>query len=231
MPLHDWTEQQIMPLWENLHDCWLYHLFAAIRPQLPDGYRVYLGSYSRIGLASAVRPDIGVAQPSEPPTPVTGATYILDPDEETTVATIEPWKTVYVQYRGMMVAAVEVISPRNKDRPSTRVESAARYAGYLQGGIHLLLIDLINRPIGFSFADAVEADIRYPNPVSLTPPFAAVYRVGEPTNPGSMVAVWRRTMVVGSPLPTLPIPLTVHNAVAIDLDATYMRAAADSYLT
>jgi hypothetical protein len=37
-------------------------------------------------------------------------------------------------------------------------------------------------------------------------------------------------MTVGQPLPTIPLPLTVHEAVAVDLETTYAAAAADAYL-
>jgi hypothetical protein len=45
-----------------------------------------------------------------------------------------------------------------------------------------------------------------------------------------MLAIWRRPLVVGAPLPTLPLPLGVDRDVTVDLESTYMRAAADAYL-
>jgi hypothetical protein len=233
MPLHDWANED---WWENFHDFWIFRLAEHIHPLLPEGYRVYIGSYSRVGLALAARPDLGVAAPVRmAPTNGTGkapASIELAPDEEVTVGTIEPQKALYVQYRGMMVAAVEIVSPRNKDRASGRAEAVARYAGYLHGQIHLMLLDLLPRPEGFSFSDAIAAELKIPNQPHLAPPCAVVYRVGEPAAVGgSQLAVWRRPLTVGQPLPTLPLPLSLDRYVRVDLEATYTRAAADAYLT
>ncbi len=60
---------------------------------------------------------------------------------------------------------------------------------------------------------------------------AVGYRVGEPApDGGRFLAVWRRALEVGAPLPALPLPLAPDRAVALDLEQTYMRAAADAYL-
>jgi hypothetical protein len=47
---------------------------------------------------------------------------------------------------------------------------------------------------------------------------------------GSLVGVWRRPLQVGQPLPTLPLPLNVHQSVAVDLEQAYQRAAERAYL-
>ena len=46
-----------------------------------------------------------------------------------------------------------------------------------------------------------------------------------------MIDIWRRPLAGGRPLPSLPLPITMDAAVAVDLEQTYMRAAADAYLT
>jgi hypothetical protein len=40
-----------------------------------------------------------------------------------------------------------------------------------------------------------------------------------------------RPLAVGKPLPTMPLPLTVHLGMPVDLEATYSRAADDAYLS
>jgi hypothetical protein len=129
-----------------------------------------------------------------------------------------------------LVAAVELISPRNKDRSSARACYLACYLGYLQEGAHLLLVDVHRRPIHFSFAEALEAELH----IALSPlpaPLAASYRVGEPAPEGGrLIAIWRRSLRRGEPLPFMPLPLNVHTALHVDLEATYAMAAADAYL-
>ena len=47
---------------------------------------------------------------------------------------------------------------------------------------------------------------------------------------GSLMGLWRRQLQVGQPLPTLPLPLSVHQSVTVDLEETYKRAAQRAYL-
>jgi hypothetical protein len=61
---------------------------------------------------------------------------------------------------------------------------------------------------------------------------AVSYRVGEPAATGGrLLAIWRRPLTAGAALPTIPLPLTPEQAVALDLDYTYTQAATDAYLT
>jgi hypothetical protein len=137
---------------------------------------------------------------------------------------------LYVAYRGRLVAALELISPRNKDRPSARASYLHRYLSYLQEGAHLLLVDVHRRPLTFSFADALERELQVSSP-ALSPPLAAAYRVGEPApHGGRFVALWHYALTVGQPLPKMPLPLTVQTAIPVDLEETYQRAADDAYL-
>jgi len=48
---------------------------------------------------------------------------------------------------------------------------------------------------------------------------------------GRLLAIWRFPLKVGGVLPTVPLPLAVDLSVAVNLDATYARAAADAYLS
>lgn len=62
-------------------------------------------------------------------------------------------------------------------------------------------------------------------------PFAVSYRVDGPAPEGGrFLAVWRRPLTVGEPLPTLPLPLAGFDSVSVDLEGTYRRAAAMAYL-
>ena len=154
-----------------------------------------------------------------------------EPDEEIAVATLDPETAVYVERQGRLIAAVELISPRNKDRPIARSAYLARYLGYLLEGAHLVLIDVHRRPAGFSFADHIATELHLQQP-SVLPPMAVSYRVGEPAATGGrLLAIWRRPMTVGDTLPAIPLPLTPEQEVTLDLDQTYAKAAEDAYQT
>src|SRR5205823_393941 len=44
---------------------------------------------------------------------------------------------------GRLVAAVELVSPDNKDRPSHRAAFAAKCAAYLQQGVSVVVVDIV----------------------------------------------------------------------------------------
>ena len=146
---------------------------------------------------------------------------------------LDPQLAVHIDFHGQLIAAIELVSPRNKDRADAKETYAHRYLVYLRLGVHLLLVDVLPRPKGFSFSDLITTSLGLALP-PLPPPFAAAYRVGEVVpvgeDLGSLVGLWRRPLQVGQPLPALPLPLSVHRAVVIDLEETYQRAAKRAYL-
>src|SRR5262249_26576892 len=229
MLLHDWTER---PGWEGMHALWLTELLRWVKPRLPEGYRVYIGSIPTVAVGAPEHPDVSVRQWPEDSapaaTPATAAA--LEPDEEVVVATLDPSKAMYVELRGRLVAAVELVSPRNKDRLVARDTYLTRYLGYLLEGVHLLLVDVHRRPLNFSFADRIAQELQVRD-AACPPPAALGYRVGEPAATGGRhLAIWRRPLAVGTPLPEVSLPLAVRLVVPVNLEKTYMSAAADAYL-
>lgn len=231
MPLHDWGDRSG---WEGLHHLWIAGLLHWIRPRLPAGYRAYIGSAPLLAIgAPPGRPGLSVwdwpgvsVSPRESTTAARGS----EPDVEVAVAAIDPGSALLVERQGRLVAAVELISPRNKDRPMAREAYLARYLGYLMEAVNLVMIDLHPRPFGFSFADRIAEALSLGRP-PCPPPLAISYRVGEPAATGGrFLAIWTRPLAVGKVLPTLPLPLSVEEEVPIDLEGTYNRAAADVYL-
>jgi len=234
MPLHDWTDERG---WDSIHPVWLTYLLEYVQERLPEGYKAFLGGVPSLTVdVGAGRPDISVRQwgPESAAEPAPGGTGVLEPDLEATVAfRLTPQRAVHVDFHGQLIAALELVSPRNKDRADAKEAYANRYLGYLRLGVHLLLVDVLPRPKDFSFADVITTGLGMSLP-PLPPPFAAAFRVGEAVpvggDVGSLVGLWRRTLLVGQALPMLPLPLSVHKAVPIDLEETYRRAAMRAYL-
>jgi hypothetical protein len=234
MPLHDWAE---LSGWEGMHLLWMSELLRHVKDRLPDGLRAYLRTGPAVAVgAPQLRPDISVREHNASPQamaagPATGSTS-TEPDLEVGVAALDPAPALFVERNGRLVAAIELVSPRNKDRQVTRATYLSRYAGYLIEGVHLLLVDVHRRPAGFSFADGIAAELQMPADHPLPPPMAVSYRIGEPAaSGGRLLAIWRRPLTIGAPLPSLPLALNTDEAIEIDLEQTYMRAAADAYLT
>ncbi len=239
MPLHDWNE---LTDWETVHTYWIAELGRWLKPRLPTGYRVSLATVPVLVVAPVpVHPDLSVRHQPTPvaPSPGDGTNQVTSvdladwaPDQEVALATIDPARAVHVLHGGNLIAVIELISPRNEDRPETRRTTTDRFIGYLTHGIHLLMVDVHRRPAGFSFADDLAAALQFTAP-AVPAPCTVSYRMGGPApqaGAGQLLAMWRRPLTVGAPLPTLPLPLTRDTAVLVDLEQTYTHAAADAYL-
>jgi hypothetical protein len=234
MPLHDWTDERG---WDSVHPVWLTYLVEWIRPRLPEGYKAFLGGVPALTVVSANgKPDVSVRQWGPKPTAetVAGSTGVFEPDLEVSVAIpLDPQPAVHIDFHGQLIAAIEIVSPRNKDHSAAKETYANRYLGYLRLGVHLMLVDVLPRPRGFSFSDAITGALGL-ELTPLPPPFVAAYRVGEVVpvgdDMGSLVGLVRLPLQVVQPLPALPLPLNVHDAVVIDLEETYHRAAKMAYL-
>lgn len=231
MPLHDWKDDRG---WNNVHLIWLAQLLDWVQPRLPAGYRAYLGSVPTLTIDTpADRSDLSIRQWT-PSGQETGrslpAVSDIEPDQEAIATfTLDPQQALHIDLDGKLVAALELVSPRNKERPAARERYLGRYVAYLHQGIHLLLIDVLPRPVGFSFADALASNlgiVQPPCPV----PCAASYRVGESVPDGTLVAQWCRPLQVGKPLPTIPLALTAKQNILMDLEYTYQETARRAYL-
>ena len=234
MPLHDWSNAAG---WDGVHNIWIVELLRWIKPRLPEGYRAYIGSTlaltvgaadeklrcCRPALASRRRPNhLHQHQPRRLSRAGRGSCYCLSILET----------AVYVATHNRMVAALELVSPRNKDRPTSKAFYLAHgYLGYLHEGAHLLLVDVHRRPTNFSFADALASEMRIQRP-ALPAPLAVSYQAGNPAaNGGRLVGIWQQPLHVGADLPRMPLPLATQCNIPIDLEATYRAAAADVYLS
>lgn len=231
MPLHDWRDERG---WDGVHLIWLTELLDWIQPRLPEGYRAYVGAVLALTLeAGGGRPDVTVRGWQERPTATSSGT-LLTPDREAVATfTLDPQRALHVDWHGQLVAAIELISPRNKDRLDAQARYTRRYAGYLRQGVNLMLVDVFARPSGFSFADTLSADLGL-GEVPLPAPHAVSYRVGSPVpngdEMGTAMSIWSRSLAIGQSLPELPLALDTE-AVVIDLESTYHEAARRVYLT
>jgi hypothetical protein len=230
MPLHDWKDDRG---WESMHLVWLAQLLDWVQPLLPEGFRAYLGSVPALTIdAPNGRPDVGVRQwqPAVANKPQQSVQTRIQPDQEAVASfTLDPHRALHIDLHGQLVSAIEVISPRNKDRPSARDRYLARYVGYLSQGVHLMLIDALPRPAGFSFPDALAASLGFAQR-ACPAPCAVSYRVGEPVPEGTILALWLRSLEVGQPLPIVPLALDGEREIQINLEHTYQEAARRVYL-
>ena len=124
MPLHDWTDR---PGWEGMRHLWITELLRWVKRRLPSGYRV--SSVRRRSWRSEHR---WAVRTSESMTGQTSRAVENVPHREASsstedlvrtghragrIATLDPVHRAVGEKQGRLIAAIELISPRNKDRP------------------------------------------------------------------------------------------------------------------
>jgi hypothetical protein len=204
-----------------------------LSPLLPEDYtaepRVHLGSYFEIdvcayeddepkGLEYSSRQDSGgVATATRaPPQPTFTADADLTEQYEYEVL-------VYDQSRGRtLVAAVEIVSPANKDRPENRRAFVTKCAAMLQKGVCVSIVDLVTTRQFNLYAELL-AFIDRPDPAFASNP-PSVYAVTcrcRKDGRASKFESWAYPLAVGQPLPNLPIWLSDELNVWLELEASY----------
>src|SRR5258708_32319591 len=147
MPLHDWTDERG---WDSVHPLWLTYLVEWVRPRLPEGYKAFLGGVPALTVATGNgKPDVSVRQWEPRPTAeaVAADTAVLEPDLEASGAfRLDPQLAVHVDFHGQLIAAIEVVSPRNKDRVGAKETDSNRHPGHPPLGLHLRLVPVWPRP-------------------------------------------------------------------------------------
>src|SRR4051794_1985024 len=130
-----------------------------------------------------------------------------------------------------VVAVVELVSPRNKDRPEARRAFAAKCATYLQRRIGLVVIDVVTERLA-NLHDELVALLGQPEHFALPAEvllYAVAYRPSR-QDTGDQIECWPYPLAVGQELPTVPLALRGGPTLPLDLEETYAETRARSRL-
>jgi hypothetical protein len=123
------------------------------------------------------------------------------------------------------VAAVEIVSPANKDRPESRQLFVAKCAALLRKGVCVSIVDLVTIRHANLYVDLLSL-INCADPAFATdpPPIYAVTCRRRIVNRMSRIETWSHRLNVGESLPSLPVWLNENYSVSLDLEASYEQA-------
>src|SRR4051794_25965678 len=158
MPLRDHFRPPLddMRHWEGLHGGWPMMIVASLRAKLPGRYfaepRVHSGASAEIDVATFENEGEGVLAAKDDNGTAGGiATATWAPPRPTlTVSTDLPAQDVYEvrvydeKRHCRLVAAVEIVSPANKDRSEQRRTFVAKCAGLLlRERVSVVIVDVV----------------------------------------------------------------------------------------
>ncbi len=231
MPLRDHFSPPVddSHAWNELHAGWpmmiVQHLFRI----LPEGFvaapSVYLGAEYEIDIGvlegqngpSTVVQGAGLATAVAPSPTLTIETDISDQDEYEV--------RIYDARRGRrLVAAIELVSPRNKDRPESRRAFVGKVAALLQDEICVSIVDLVSIRHYSLYADLLEFIGKSDPSLGMVPPhlYAVTLRARKRLpRTKSKLDLWHYPMFVNQVLPILPIWLEPELRVLLPIEDSY----------
>jgi hypothetical protein len=237
MPLLDHFHPPLQPHhhWESFHSNWATRLADALNDQwLPPEFiaeeYTHAGSRLEIDVASFEQEPTEVGrQPQHHLTATLTPSAWSPPVAPYTIPAVFPDTfevRVFSTTSGLtLVAAIELISPGNKDRPEARRAFATKCASYLYQGISLSIIDIVTNRQANLHNDTMRlmaADARYELPAEVNL-YAVAYRPVLRRDQAE-IDFWPATCALGMPLPTMPLRLTGDIFVPIDFETSYHEA-------
>jgi hypothetical protein len=127
-----------------------------------------------------------------------------------------------------LAATIELVSPRNKDRPRARLAFAVKCVGYLQQGSSVVVVDTVTtRRADLNTAILSLLGVEASAPVAPLSLSAVAYRAVGREEETQQLLVWPALLVLGQPLPNLPLWIAPDFSVPLDLEASYQATCAN----
>jgi hypothetical protein len=222
--------------WMGFHSTWATAMAQQLnRELLPEDYyaipNVQLGGQVEIDVATLKG---GIASPDAAAGSGPGgvATAVWAPPKPSIVlpvdfGDIDVFEVQVLRDFGgpQLRAAVELVSPANKDRPGQRRAFAIKCASYLQRGVSVVVIDVVTERTADLHAELMQMlNLAQPTP-SRSPSnlYAVAYRTAL-SNGGTppRLEAWPEPLRLNGPLPTLPLWIDVDLPVPLQLEESYL---------
>jgi Protein of unknown function (DUF4058) len=232
MPLRDHFRPPVSSRssWEGFHGGWPMAMVQKLSPLLPENFtaepRVHLGSYFEIDVCAYEANGAKVSAAEESGGVATATKIAPEPTLAVNVDLAEQYEyevLVFDESRNRrLVAAVEIVSPANKDRPENRRAFVIKCASLLQQGVCVSMVDLVTIRDFNLYTDLLEllnqSDRHFmPSP----PPVYAVTCRYRKIGGRTRLETWAHPLMIGEALPSLPIWLSNEVNISLDLEASY----------
>ncbi len=236
MPLRDHFHPPLLDRrpWESFHATWAGSLADALNAGgLPRGYL----ALEHVRAGAAVEIDVGTFGPADAgvsangpggtaPMPRTvwmpAAAPVVLPAVFPPSCTVE---IVSTEGGRSLAAAIELVSPANKDRERKRRVFAAKCATYLSRGVGLIVVDVVTSRSGNMHNELGRLIDWEPGRLMADDPplYAVAYRPLRREG-SDLIEAWPTRLALGEALPTLPLSLEAELCVKVDLEAAYTDA-------
>jgi hypothetical protein len=245
MPLRDHFRPPVSKKssWEGFHAMWPTSIVQQLRKLLPPGYvaepRVHLGTLMEIDLGaleSGETARVGVSNGNGNGGAATAAWTSTLP--AVAVDTEPPDEYEYEvrvfdeERERQLVAAIEFVSPANKDRPESREAFVAKCAALLRKGVAVSIVDIVTIRC-FNLYAQLMSFVGHPDPSMNAdgPPIYSASSRWVTRGTRARLEAWPQVLTIGQPLPTLPLWLADALVIPLDLEPSYEQACHDLWIS
>lgn len=233
MPLRDHFRSPVNDKhhWSEVHGGWPMEIVRTLFDLLPPGFQ----AAPKVTLGSPFEVDVSTTEDDQRP-PITeevgGGTATLTASDPT--LTVQADLSEFDEYEvrvydsnrmRTLVAAVEIVSPANKDRPAAREQFVGKVAALLRQDVCVVIVDIVSIRQANLYAELLaslgRADPKLGNP----PPalYAVSLRRRKPSRGQPLLDAWFHPLTVGEPLPTLPLWLGPDLRIELPLEPGYQE--------
>jgi len=202
--------------WDSFHGAWAEAIEIKVNQSLlPERFvaetRVKLGGQEETA-ASAEPGGVAVWAPPQPV--ATAPLDFQDPD-------LFEVQVLSEEGGPRLVAAIELVSPANKDRPANRRMFAVKCASYLHSGVSVIIVDVVTERAGNLHAELLQLlQVRLSTPAQGEHELYATAHRTVATSEGLHLENWVHLLTLGGSLPTLPLWIQADLCLPLDLEST-----------
>jgi hypothetical protein len=232
MPLRDHFHSPVNDKhrWDAVHGGWPMEIVRTLFDLLPPGFvaepKIHHGSPFEVDVSMVEdhdrRPDVdegdgGTATLTAAPPPTVPADLSELDEYEIRIYDVNRDRT--------LVAAIEIVSPANKDRPETRDLFINKVDWLLRQGVCVSIVDIVTNHQTNLYAQLLarygQSDPRLGDPP--TPIYAVTLLGRRPKKRQPVLDLWCFPLVVGQPLPAIPLWLDTGLVVSLPLEPNYQE--------
>ena len=219
--------------WEGIHSTWAATMAMQLnQDQLPEEYF----AMPLITIGGGIQVDVGTFQTGAQQERTNGGiatqTWAPPPPPLSAVVdfvSLDAYEIRVMQQIGgpKLRAAIELVSPANKDRASHRRAFAIKCAGYLQQGVAVVIVDVVTERTANLHTELVEIlglvpSLAWGSPSHL---YVVAYRAVQSADEQRLEA-WPAALTVGAVLPTVPLWLSEELCLPLALEENYRATCA-----
>ena len=219
--------------WHSFHNAWSSTLKTELNRILPDEYFAEANVQFGIEIDVAVQKQSSAGRSDETTSWMPKSPTLTLPFQPTT-DTIEV--LVFSTREGpILVGAIELVSPANKDRSASKDAFVSKCETYLNQGVGLVIVDVVttlNTNLHHELMQRIGMEPEIPSPLYAIA-YRAVVHASESQGQqdgNSVLEIWQEDLCVGTALPTLPLWLKGGICLPIELEKTYEQTRLESRL-